>query len=147
MVGTIVSFLCNAVEMDVFFGQGFRRSGNSVDLLRNAICGCSKGTTSLLRFECGWQSDSIPNASATRSAIVICYLPIRPTDLGDVILTACVEVASKVREAVEEGRQRSVLKTTAPQVLSNFDSTTTWQPASLIAAPAVGHTVAPEVAA
>ena len=75
---------------------------------------------------------------------VCCATPDTPTSDA---LMAWVEVALEVTEAVEEGRQRSVLKTTAPQVLSDFDSTTIWQPASLTAAPAVGHTVAPEVAA
>lgn len=75
---------------------------------------------------------------------VCCATPDTPDSDA---LTTCVEVALEVIEAVEEGRQNLVLKTTAPQVLSNFDSTTIWQPASVTAAPAVGHTVAPEVAA
>ena len=75
---------------------------------------------------------------------ICCATPDTPASDA---LTACIEVALEVREAVEGGRQRSVLKTTAPQMLSNFDSTTIWQPASLTAAPAVGHTIAPEDAA
>ena len=75
---------------------------------------------------------------------VCCATPDTPASDA---LTTCVEVALEVIEAVEEARQRFVLTTNAPQVLSNLDSTTIWQPASLTAAPAVGHTVAPEVAA
>ena len=39
-------------------------------------------------------------------------------------LDICVGVELELVEAVEEGRQRRVLKTTVPQVLSVFDSTT-----------------------
>ncbi len=62
-------------------------------------------------------------------------------------LDICVGIELELVEAVEEGRQKSVLKTTVLQVLSVFDSTTIWHLASLTAAPALGHTTAPEVAA